>query len=247
MHASAKKARRGTAAVVALLLVATVIPVMSAPAEAAIVVADSTVTYKEYWAPHPSNFLGGCEEHGLYVATGTWFIEPGPCTRTITVNVPDNFSGALRAEVYLDLWRNHDAPSARFTINGGPVKNPNVGSDWSRTPTVMPVALSELRQGDNTFAFTATGGRRWHLHDMMVRIYHDSQHPLVAGPGSDVTPPDGALTSVGGLSPSAGGTINADSNQVALAATASGGDVKFVEFHAKYEGFDVDNDGVTNE
>jgi hypothetical protein len=238
---------RRTALLAVALVAAMIVPIIPATAGAAIVTADSEVTYKEYWAPHPNNFVGGCEEHGLYVGTGTWFIEPGPCTRTITLNIPDNFSTSLRAELYLDLWRNHDSPSARFRINGGPEKNPNVGSDWSRTPIVMPVALSELRQGANTFSFTATGGRRWHLHDLMVRVYHDSGHPLVAGSGSDVTPPTGSLTSVAGMNPGSGGTIAADSNQVALAATASGGDVKFVEFHAKYEGFDVDNDGVTNE
>ena len=64
------------------------------------------------------------------------------------------------------------------------------------------------------------------------------------------TPPTGQLTSVGvpggpTLDPTVGGTLAVDGNQITLTATAT--DAKYVEFHAYYDGFDEDNDGITRD
>jgi hypothetical protein len=200
------------------------------------------VTYKEYWVSH-SEFMGGC---GSYeVSGGSWYLEPWPCDKTLDFTIPDDFSKALKVEIYLDLWRNHASKVARFRINNGPTHTPNVGYDWSRTPYIAEISKSELRQGANTITFwDATGG--YHVHDLAFRIYYDAAHPLIAGPGSDVTPPGGQLTSImaanGTFAPLAGGTLNVDNDQITLSATAS--DAKFVEFHAYYSGYDEDNDGL---
>jgi len=105
--------------------------------------ASSEVTYKEYWVPH-SEFTAGCgDKEQPY---GSWYIEPYPdCTKTLEFELPDDFSQALKAEIYLDLWRNHDGRRAKFTINNSEVYWPDVGSDWSRTPYVGDIPLSDLR------------------------------------------------------------------------------------------------------
>ena len=65
--------------------------------------------------------------------------------------------------------------------------------------------------------------------------------------GSDVEPPTGQLVSIehdgGTVSPDAGGTLTVNSNQLKLTADISS-DTSYVEFHAWYEGYDEDNDGV---
>ena len=89
-----------------------------------------------------------------------------------------------------------------------------------------------------------TGG--YHVHDIAIRIYYDDAHPLVAGSGSDVTPPDGELLTIQGdgaaLAAGSGGTLQVDNNQLTLTADVSG-DAKYVEFHSYYFGYDEDADG----
>jgi uncharacterized repeat protein (TIGR02543 family) len=214
------------------------------PVEAGIYDTVAEVTYKEYWVSH-SQFTGGCGS--LEVPEGgSWYLEPWPCTKTLAFEIPDDFSQASKVEIYLDLWRNHTGQSARFSLNEGPPHAPDVGYDWSRTPYIAEIPKSELQQGTNTITlWHAAGG--YHVHDISFRIHYDDGHPLLPGSGSDVTPPDGQLTSIvasnGTFLPATGGTLVVDDDQVTLNATASGGDVKFVEFHAYYDGYDEDNDG----
>ncbi|HVL93799.1 MAG TPA: LamG-like jellyroll fold domain-containing protein [Acidimicrobiales bacterium] len=239
--------RGGVALLIAGLLAPTLAGIpLAGPAAAGIHRAGSEVTYKEYWVPH-SQFTAGCPEHGEEKPAGNvFYFEPGPCAKSVNLEIPDNAANALKAEIYIDLWRNHDDRSARFQVNGGVVRTPNVGSDWSRTPYVGDIPLTELRQGTNTFTFTANSGR-YHVHDIAVRIYHDATRPLVAGSGSDVVPPDAKLTKItaGGVAfdPAVGGTLAVDDDKIRFDATASG--AAYVEFHAFYDGFDEDANGVT--
>lgn len=213
--------------------------------QAGIYNSDTDVTYKEYWINH-NQYTGGCEN------TAQWYIEPGTqysaCTKTLTFNLPDDFSQALKLELVIDLWRNHGEKSARFQLNTSPtVYIPSVGDDWSRTPYITEIPKSELVQGANTIKFWNTQNRLFHVHDVVLRIYYDAGHPLIAGSGSDVTPPSAMLTEIvhdnGSKSPSAGGNLVVDTNSLTLKATASGG-AQYIEFHAFYEGYDEDNDGV---
>jgi hypothetical protein len=233
------------ATAVALPLFAVLQPVTPAAADAGpLAPADTEVTYKEYWVPH-TQFSGSCSSP--VVATGYWYVEPAPCVKTLTFNIPDNVSGALRAEIYLDLWRNRDVPRIRFRLNGGLLRDPEIGADWGRTPYLGEIPLSELRQGANTIELSAIA--QVHVHDIAIRVYHDPTHPLVAGPGSDVTPPTGALTSVvasnGTFSPATGGTLNVDNDTLTFTATAS--DARYVDFIGYYDGYDIDADGETTE
>jgi regulation of enolase protein 1 (concanavalin A-like superfamily) len=212
--------------------------------------ASTEVTYKEYWVGR-SQFDGGCGTYYSYPPA--WYLEPWgstpTCVKTINLTIPDDFSQALKAEVYIDYWRNHTARVSKFTLNGHSYA-PSVGDEWSRTPYVAEIPLGHLVQGTNTFEFWADPYRGHHIHDIAIRIYHDESHPLIAGPGSQVTPPNGLLTSivVDGVSydPSAGAILNVDNNLITFNATASG-KVKFVEFHGFYDGYDEDNDGVTRD
>jgi len=218
------------------------IPLRPSAVEAGIYNADEEVTYKEYWISH-SEFTGGCGSHEVPEG-GSWYLEPWPCTKTLEFEIPDDFSQALKVEIYLDLWRNHVGQSARFALNGGPTHAPDVGYDWSRTPYVAEIPKSELQQGTNTITLWHTAGG-YHVHDIGFRIYYDETHPLLPGPGSDVTPPDGQLASIEALNgtflPGEGGALQVDDHQLVLNATASG--ASYVEFHAFYYGYDEDNDG----
>ncbi len=208
--------------------------------QAGIYRASDEVTYKEYWIPH-SEFTAGCGDHAT--GGGSYYFEPWPCEKALIFNIPDDFSNALKAEIYVDLWRNNEAQYARFSINNGPTHIPDAANHYSRTPYVAEIPLNELQQGSNIISFW-TGGGGYHVHDVAFRIYYDGSNPLV---GSDVTPPDGSLDSIeadnGIFAASTGGTLAIDSDQLVLTATVTG-DAKFVEFHAYYDGYDEDNDTV---
>ncbi len=251
-RSSGSVARVGRVAVAALLAVSlsalslVLLPPPTAGADGTVVAADGEVTYKEYWVPH-SQFDGGCGLHQS--GPPSFYLEPEEeCDKTITFDIPDNFSGADKAELYIDFWRTHEPSSPRFRVNDGPLRDPGVANDWSRSPYVVEIPLAELRQGSNSITFAVTEGL-YHVHDVAVRIYHDGTHPLLPGPGSDVTPPTGSLTSVvadnGTFDPSTGGALQVDGDQLTFTADAAGGDVAFVEFHAYYDGYDMDVDGET--
>ena len=237
---------------VLLVLIGVLIGLGRAPeAKAGIFANDGEVTYKEYWVNH-SQFTGGCTEAGLPEdPNGSWYVEPGPlnkCPKLIQVNIPDTFTSALKAEIYLDLWRNYDNHSARFRIGTNPtVYAPDTGSDWSRSPWVQEIPLSSL-QNTTTFTFWAEHGL-YHIHDMAIRIYYDDAHPLIGLGGSDVTPPDGSLVSIKSkddnleVPANSGGILLVNNDELTFKANVAAG-ADYVEFHAYYDGYDDDNDGV---
>ena len=207
--------------------------------------ADSEVTYKEYWMPH-TQFTGGCVDGLPENPGGTWYVEPGrlnDCPKAMQINLPDNFASAIKAEIYLDLWRNYNTPSARFRVNGNPtVYAPDAGYDWSRTPWITEIPLSSLVQGVNTITFWGEHGL-YHIHDISIRLYYDETHPLI---GNDVTPADGELLTIKDDTVEVpaydGGTLVVNDDKLTLKAQVGPG-AAFVEFHAYYDGYDVDNDG----
>lgn len=241
-----KQVNRYQFGILAAALLALVALIAPAAVQAGIYDSNSDVTYKEYWIDH-KQFTGGCNDDGSPTnPNGTFYIEPwraNRCPKTLSFNIPDDFSSALKVEIYIDLWRNYDGKFARFKINGGPEHAPNVGYDWSRTPWVGEIPKSELKQGDNEITFY--GEQKFHVHDVAFRIYYNGANPLIAGGGSDVTPPDGNLVSItddnGEKAANSGGTLTVNGDKLTLKANVSG--AKFVEFHAWYEGYDVDNDG----
>ncbi len=218
-------------------------------AQAGIYNASDEVTYKEFWISH-KEFTGACLPDGTpEKPTGnSFYIEPTTlekCPKTLNFSLPDDFTSAAKIEIYIDLWRNYDTKSSRFTLNGRPtIYAPNVGNDWSRSPYIAEIPKSELNVGDNSITFW--GDRAYHVHDVAFRIYYDDANPLVGADGSDVTPPDGTLVSIkddsGTIDPGAGGNLNVNSDKLTLTADVSA-DTKYVEFHAWYEGYDEDNDG----
>lgn len=240
---------------VLLLLAGLLISLGRAPeAQAGMYNADEEVTYKEYWIPH-TQFTAGCDDDGNPLKPlGSWYSEPeslAKCPKEMTFNIPDVINNALRAEIYVDLWRNYDTPSARMRINNyATVFASPRGFDWSRTPWIQEVPLSLLNSGTNTLLFWADNSR-YHIHDVAVRIYYDDAHPIVgAGLNPDVTPPTGHLVSIEAdnlatVAADAGGPLLVNNNQLKFTAEVTGAD--FVEFHAYYDGFDDDNDGETRD
>lgn len=243
---------------VLLLLLGLVMALGRTPeAKAGLYNADGEVTYKEYWMSH-KEFTAGCEVPGINdKPLGSWYSEPdtmAKCPKTMMLNIPDDFSQALKVELYVDLWRNYDTRSARLRINNHPSKvyTPPVGNDWSRTPWIQEIPINELVSGLNTFLFWGESGK-YHIHDVALRIYYDDTHPLVAGGANpDTTPPNGALLSIQSLDPGQpaipaydGGLLWANNNQIKL--TANVAEAANVEFHAYYDGYDDDNDGQTRD
>lgn len=222
--------------------------------------AGEEATFKEYWMPH-KQFTGGCEVPGINdKPNGSWFSEPdtmAKCPKLMTLNIPDGISGALYAELFVNLWRNYDTRSARLRINGASkVYESPVGFDWSRTPWVQMIPISELSAGENTFLFWGESGK-YNIHDISLRVYYDDANPLVPGGGGDVTPPDGELVSIQSIDPGEPviPAYEVDpqlrllqvsaSNTIELKAMVS--NAAYVEFHAYYDGFDEDNDGQTRD
>lgn len=215
--------------------------------------ADTPTTYKEYWVDH-SEYTGGNEEASLPDCIDTnpngnaWYLEPwGKCKKNLNFTIPDDFSEALKAEVYLDLWRNRANQSARFQINNGQTYAPPAGANWSRTPYVMEIDMSELNTGQNTITFFNDAGP-FHVHDIAFRIYYDESHPLRDSGGNIISAPDGKFVSAWAesdlLAADTGGTLLVDNDQIVLTADVTT-PAKFVEFHAYYDGYDEDNDGTT--
>ena len=245
---------------VLLVLLGMLLALGRAPeANAGLYNADEEVTYKEYWMSH-KEFTAGCTIPGINdnPSGNVWYTEPdtlAKCPKLMNLNIPDGISGALKAELYVDLWRNYDTKSARLRINGNPSKvyASTVGYDWSRTPWIQEIPLNELAgSSNNTFLFWGESGK-YHIHDVALRVYYDDAHPLVpGGVGADTTPPDGELISVDSLDAGQnpipaydGGVLWANNNQIELKAKVSG--AAFVEFHAYYDGYDDDNDGRTRD
>lgn len=223
-------------------------------AEAGIFNASEEVTYKEYWIPH-KQFTGGCTDDGLPLnPTGSFYSEPNTlakCPKEMLLEVNDNISGALKAEIYVDLWRNYDAISARLRINGlGTIYKPDRGYDWSRTPWVTQIPLDSFVQGTNKFLFWGEQGK-YHIYDVALRVYYDDAHPIIPGGAvQDVTPPTGQLltidsldTGVNPIPANTGGLLMVNEDRVILEAQVGPG-AKYVEFHAFYNGYDDDKDGV---
>ena len=250
--------KRISGLLVVLILFGLVIALGRAPqVNAGIYNADGEVTYKEYWMDH-KQFTGGCIEPGVNSEPNgnVWYAEPdtlAKCPKTMILNIPDGIAGALRAEIFVDLWRNYDTHSARLRLNNHPTKvyQSPVGYDWSRTPWVQEVPLNELVSGDNVFLFWGESGR-YHIHDVSVRIYYDDAHPLVAGGSpADTEPPDGEMLSIKSLDAGAteytdlanGGVLDVSTNNK-IKLTAKVSNARYVEFHAYYDGYDDDNDGV---
>ncbi len=206
---------------------------------------EGEVTYKEYWVPHenwPSYVLDDAECNPLY---REWFIEATRrCEAQTTFDLPDDVSSALRAEIYLDLWRAYVEQASKFKLNNSQLYKADVGLDWSRTPYIGPIDLADIERDANTFLLPKT--RPHHTHDIAIRVYYDDSNPIIPGPGSDVTAPTGQLLSVrgddGAIDAATGGTLTVDGDQVTLTAEVDA-DAAFVEFHGYYFGYDEDNNG----
>jgi uncharacterized repeat protein (TIGR02543 family) len=214
------------------------------PVAAGVYNADTNVMYKEYWVPHTAEagynggFSGECTH-----STVVWYIEPGTfqCRKTLSVNIPaGDLAAATKAEIYIDLWRNHAQPSARFQINppSPPQPNPNyapaVGSPWSRTPYVGEIPLAELVAGENKIVFWNTGGRLFHAHDVAIRLYFP-----YSGSGATF---NSIQHDSGSAAPGAGGTLLVNNDQLTFSISVPGG-TQWLEVHGYYEGYDEDNDG----
>ncbi|MEM7330566.1 MAG: hypothetical protein AAF490_00650 [Chloroflexota bacterium] len=210
------------------------------PAEAGIYSENSETIYQENWIPH-SEFRGHCDEPG-----GKWFIEPWDCEMEMDFDLP-NVNTINKIEIYVDLWRNHDDQSARFSINDGATIKPNVGSDWSRSPYIHEftgAALNDFQTGTNTIKFWDEEGA-YHVHDVAIRIYSNasnvattmgSLHKIRVN-GVDYDPYNSGNP---GLSTGSNLTVNND--QILVSANVNG-TADYVEFHAYYDGYDEDNDG----
>ena len=242
-----------------LTLLGLVVALGRAPqASAGVYNATDEVTYKEYWMNH-KEFTAGCAVPGINdkPSGNSWYSEPdtlAKCPKLMKLTVPDNFAGAIKAELYVDLWRNYDTKSARLRINNNPNKvyqSPR-GYDWSRTPWIQEIPLNELITGENVFLFWGESGK-YHIHDVALRIYYDDTHPLIPGGQIlDTEAPTGELISVQSLDPSQplilaydGGQLMVNQDKIELKAKVS--KAQYVEFHAFYDGYDDDNDGITRD
>jgi hypothetical protein len=171
---------------------------------------------------------------------------------TINRKLIEDLQGAVRAEIYLEMWGGHAGTSdKRLRVNGGDwisIPDPEaIPGDAGREayqrsecyqqfiyPSV-PVPLEQLHEGVNTLEFTSGGQTcfnfgwgQWGVHGITFRIYYDESKPH----------PTGRI-----VTPVTGSTI-ADSVVLAAAASSPNGDIAEVDFIGLYDDFDYEGNGI---
>lgn len=161
----------------------------------------------------------------------------------------DDLDGATRAEVEINRWGGHAGTrNKRMRFNG---------NDWLRLPEltttpagndpecylsvdnfIMPVPLSHLHEGSNTFEGTAgnqekchiigeTGWGQWGWYGVILRVYYDSSKPH----------PEGHIAA-----PANNGTLG-ENPKISIEAQSDIG-IARVDVLAHYEGYDENGDGI---
>jgi len=162
--------------------------------------------------------------------------------------VIDDLDGATKVEAYIEMLLCHGGTvNKRIRVNGNPwipipesplipgkagQGPPDAEYQYMRYPSVrLPVKY--LRQGNNTFELTCSGGTalggwwpQWILYGVTFRVYYDNSKPH----------PTGEITN-----PTAGSTTG---DRPILLATATGPQpIKRVDFIGLYEDFNWEGDG----
>ena len=216
--------------------------------------AETQTVYKEYWIDHEW-FTGAdeCANPNNPPTGGIFFIEPEggadrPCS--LFFDIDDDISSLpenTRVEVFVDIWRGRSPSSVRFSLNDGAEYASPVGDDWSRTPLVARVPYTDIKQGINEFKLWVEGGL-YHVHDIAIRLHFNPANPILEAPELEaVDLPAGSLVSITDensthINLSSGGQLQIDNDEITISAFVTN-EARFVEFHAYYDGYDVDNDG----
>lgn len=252
-----KTARIVVTLVIGIFLLAAVLLLQPYTADAGIYSADSEVAYKEIWVEHRPWFTGGCEfqddptepNYLEYVHThswGTWYVEPlgawyhnqNQCRKELQFDLTSaELNNAVRAEIYIDLWRNRTSHSMRFRLNGNQVRTPDVGDFASRTPYIGEIPKSELVAGTNVMELWKADAQ-FHVHDVAIRLYYPTDYDAPTGNLAAIEADNGVFSAA------AGGTLEIDGDQLVITATNLSPNTRYVEFHGYYYGYDEDNDGV---
>lgn len=176
--------------------------------------------------------------------SGAQVFKPNPL---LNITISD-LQQAIRAEAIIEVWGGHTGTigkQLRFnnnpwinipelgTANGIPVGKK--GECYQQQPNyVLPVPLSHILQGSNTFQGNSGGQTcfnfnwgQWGWYQLMVRVYYDPSKPHN----------NGTITS-----PASGTTLS--ENPTIAVAAGSGPTITQVDFLANYDGPDFDGDGL---
>lgn len=192
------------------------------------------------------------KEYSLNLKTGNnWRVTDPTVTRedalpflpnpVLSINI-DDLSGAVRAEVLMDIWGGHVGTSnKRFRFNSNewiritelPTINLQPECYMSQYNVVMDMPLNYLVQGTNTFEGTS-GGQicnsfnwgQWGWYVMTVRVYYGSDKPHTKGNISY---------------PLSGSSIQ--DNPEIVVAVDNPANVQQVQILGKYFGYDENGDG----
>ncbi len=207
--------------------------------------------YREYkW--HPNSATGPAANSKWHRVTGPDATVAGAqdfLPNSVNHLRVDDFQHAIRAEMSLEVLNVHPGTKGhQVRLNGGNWLNipfsPLVpGHSGRGLPAleyhtmqypVVPISLDSLRNGDNTFEFTASRGTsfsnrwpQWISYGASIRIYYDEaakDHPT------------------GQVSSHANGA-KVGENEVFRATTSSSKPIKQVEFVGKYTDFNWKGDG----
>ena len=206
---------------------------------------EAGATYLQVWVDH-REFTGGCGDHARNGYS--WYVEPEgyynqECPKVLEFTLPDDLSNVTKVEIYLDIWRGHNPPSVRFSINDVRNYASPVGASWSRTPLVMELNKADFQPGANAIRVWK-GTNRYHVHDIGFRLYYDEGAPILSG----VTAPSARLASIAAgatsIPPGQGGALNIDGDRITVTVDNVPANTDFVEVYAFYEGYDEDSDGL---
>ncbi len=209
-------------------------------------------------APAPGDIFREYLWRGPWINAGNWQRVTDPDARHsgAAVFLPnpvnkiqiDDLEGAIRAEIYIELWGGHAGTSdKRLRLNGGDwiaIAEPeNIPGKSGTHPLAecyqyftypsISLPLDQLIEGENTFEFSADeqvcfsfGWGQWGTYGTAFRIYYDESKEHVRGRITDPTP----------------GSSFTDSLHIALESDDAS--VERVDFIGLYEDFDYEGNGL---
>lgn len=158
----------------------------------------------------------------------------------------DDLEGAIKAEVYLEIWGGHPGTSdKKMRINGNEwitvPESTNIGpgapeSYMQFRYPVISIPLDQLIVGENTFEFSS-GGQishnfgwgQWGVYGVIFRVYYTPEKPHIVA--TDIVS-------------SVKKTSQGESVQLDIKFSEGIDEVKKVEYIGYYEDFDYNGDGI---
>ncbi len=217
--------------------------------------AESGVFFRQHWAEY-DGIISNSTGRMLRVNDAELSLHPEygkrPEARAngfTLVDVPENLFALQGADLYLEVWGGHPkTANKRFLINGKQeYAIPDRGCETGHcvyTYPIIPLEVAQLVTGQNAVQFACDRGETFWGHfiidETAIRCYLKPNHPDLVQRGLQGFSAHVALSSNG----------KALGDRVSLSLTypkSLEGQIESVGYFARYDGYDDDGDGQTND